>query len=359
MMMLEIELNKFSNWLMNNAGPIIRYRTAIELLHDDEKRLSLEKDIMASHLVHFWIEKLHATPDRKTLHGAKTENYENVMGKLFEFGLKKGNPALDQRIRPYRLWLKKQLKLSNEGYLPVFYRTLTAAFLVLTGYSCDEAVKEWVLRRLETVYAFAEKGNLKEAYVPQDSYPGFPKAFRNTPLLNPELYPDDELKLPWIHDINAFLYSSFISEDTGLRNKVEAIIKFIFSREYQNLHNGYGVVRHQSGRYYMMGWSVHLPAYFEPEVAPKEFGRLLLLLKLLGRSEVAKHHSWFKRSKEMLDQFKNQDGLISFPREFLPERRSGCWVLGHRMGIEENHRVQKAITCESTFRFLEIISQNT
>lgn len=72
---------------MNNAGPIIKYRTAIELLHDDEKRLSLEKDVMASHLVHFWLEKLHATPDRKTLHGAKTENYENVIGKLFEFGL--------------------------------------------------------------------------------------------------------------------------------------------------------------------------------------------------------------------------------------------------------------------------------
>lgn len=352
-LMRETEFSRLSNWLINNAGPIIRYRTATEFLHGEVETLS-EKEIVNSLLVRFWLEKLDTTPNRKTLHGAKSNNYENVMGKLFEFGLRKGNPVLDEKTKPYRLWLKKEVRLPNTGYLPVFYRTLTAAFLALAGYSADDAVKEWVLRRLETVYAFAARGSLEEAYVPQDSYPSYPKAFRNSPLLNPELYPDDELKLPWIHDVNAFLYSPFISEDSQLRSKVEVIIKFILSREYQNLHKGYGVVRHQSGRYYMMGWSVHLPAYLEPEVAPKEFGRLLLLLRLLRRSETAKRHPWFNHSMEILKGFRNQDGLISFPREFLPEKRSGCWVLGHRMAIEENRKLQKAITCESTFRFLEI-----
>jgi hypothetical protein len=355
-LMLETEVGKLSNWLMNNAGPVIRYRTAIEFLHDLRRKLSLEREAMSSGFVRFWLGKLDATIDRKTLHGAKTESYENVMGKLFEFGLRRGNSTLDRKTKPYRLWLKRQVRLSNEGYLPVFHRTLAASFLVLTGYACDEAVREWVLRRLDTAYAFAEKGSLEGAYVPQDSYPGFPKAFRETPLLNPELYPDDELKLPWIHDMNAFLYSPFISEDASLRKKVEVIVKFILSPEYQSLHKGYGVVRHRSGRYYMMGWSVHLPAYFEPQVAPQEFGHLLLLLRLLGRTETTRQHSWFERSMRILRRFRTPDGLISFPREFLPEKRSGCWVLGHRMGIEENRRSQRAIVCESTFRFLEILS---
>jgi hypothetical protein len=346
------------DWLMNNAGPVIRYRTATELLHEEARAPALEKDLLASNLVRFWLGNLNTNPNRKTLHGARTETYENVMGKLFEFGLKRGNPTLDSRTKVFRSWLKQQIRLSNEGYLPVFHRTLTAAFLVMTGYADDEAVKEWVLRRLETVYAFAKKGSLGEAYVPQTSFPGFPKAFRNTPLMNPELYPDDELKLPWIHDMNAFLHSPSIMEDATSREKVEVVVRLILSPEYQRLHVGYGVVRHQSGRYYMMGWSVHLPAYSQPDVSAKNFGRLLLLLNLLGRSRTAKENSWHKHSIEILKRFKSKDDLISFPRKSLPEKRTGCWVLGHRMGLEENRRTQKAITCESTFRFLEIVSRN-
>lgn len=356
--MQSIELES-SDWLMNNSGPAIRYRTVTELLHEKARAPGLEKDLLASNLVRFWLGNLKNHPDRKTLHGAKTETYENVMGKLYEFGLKQGNPTLDGKTKAFRGWLKQQIRLSNEGYLPVFFRTLTAAFLVMVGYADDEAVKEWVLRRLETVYAFAKQGSLTEAYVPQNSFPSFPKAFRNTPLLNPELYHDDELKLPWIHDINAFMHSSSIMEDATSREKVEVVVKLILSPEYQKLHVGYGVVRHQSGRYYMMGWSVHLPAYSEPDVSTKDFGRLLLLLTMLGRSRTARQSDWYKHSMKMLKRFKNKNDLVTFPRESLLEKRTGCWVLGHRMGLEENRRTQKAITCESTFRFLEIVSRGS
>ena len=67
---------------------------------------------------------------------------------------------------------------------------------------------------------------------------------------------------------------------------------------------------------------------------------------------------WYERSLETLRQFKCEDGLVRFPRAFLPEKRIGCWVLGMRMGLEENRRTQKAMTCESTFRFLEITLQS-
>jgi hypothetical protein len=347
------------NWLVNNAGLVIKYRAFSDLLHDENRLKSLHESLMRSGLVRFWLSNLRPDLGRNALHGAKTENYENVMGKLYEFGLRKGIPGLDNKTKPFRRWLEQQVGVSNEVYLPVFYRTLVAAFLILTGYADDRAVKDWVLRRLETTYDFAKEGNLENAYVPQDTFPSFPKAFRSTPLLNPELYPDDELKLPWIHDVNAFLHAPFIMEDDELRAKVETIVRFILDPDYQRLHVGYGVVRHQHGRYYMMGWSVHLPAFFEPDVPMKDFGRWLLLLKLLGRSRTAREHIWYKRSVEMLSRFKNEKGLINFPRESLPEKRSGCWVLGHRMALEENRRTARAITCESTFRFLEITSQNS
>jgi len=84
----------------------------------------------------------------------------------------------------------------------------------------------------------------------------------------------DGMKLPWIHDTNAFLHSTFILEDTMLRSKVEAIIKFILTPEYQKLPWWYGVIRHESGRYYAMGWSVHLPGYFESRT-PIQYSRRL------------------------------------------------------------------------------------
>jgi hypothetical protein len=342
---------------MNNAGPVIRYRTAIELLGEKGIGKSLRENLVSSSLVQFWLEHLSPKLGRNDLHGAKTENYENVMGKLYEFGLRKGFPSLDEKTEPFRQWLKREICRPNEGYLPVFYRTLVAAFLAMTGYSDDEAVKDWVQRRLETVYEFAKKGTLEGAYVPQDSFPGFPKAFKNAPLLNPELYPNQEMKLPWIHDINAFLHSPHIMEDATLKAKVETIIKFTLTPEYQKLPVGYGVVRHEPGRYYAMGWSVHLPGYFDSDVSGREFGRLLLLLELFGRSDAARHHVWYQRLIDMLTCFNDEEDLTIFPREFLPEKGYGVWVLGVRMGLEENRRTKRAITCESTFRFLRITSQ--
>ncbi|HVP40877.1 MAG TPA: hypothetical protein VMS95_02875 [Candidatus Krumholzibacteriaceae bacterium] len=353
-----MDLVDYSDWLSKNAGPIIRFRTATEFLHKEKEVKLAKKSLLSSDLVKYWLGNLKPAVGRNELHGAKTETYENAMGKLYEFGFKKGMPILDHKTEPFRLWLRQQINAPIEGYLPVFFRTLVAAFLAMTGYANDESVRAWVLKRLETIYPFAKKGDLSKLYVPQNTYPGFPKAFRNAPLINPEIYQNEEMQLPWIHDMNAFLHSPSIMEDATLRAKVETIIKFILSPEYQRLPLGYGIVRHAGGRYYVMGWSVHLPRYFGSEVSGREFGRILLLLDLLGRSNTARKHGWFKQSVEALTHFKNEEGLISFPRKFLPEeKRIGVWVLGMRMGLEENRRMKKAITCESTFRFLKIISQ--
>ncbi len=80
--MLNIELDESSDWLMNNSGPVIRYRTVTELLHEEARAPALEKDLLASNLMRFWLGNLNTYSDRKTLHGAKTETCENVMGKL-------------------------------------------------------------------------------------------------------------------------------------------------------------------------------------------------------------------------------------------------------------------------------------
>jgi hypothetical protein len=349
------------NWLLENSGPPIRYRTSTELLGEtnEKKTELLKEDLLSSNLVQLWLDNLCPDSSKNVLHSGKSGAFENTMGKLYEFGLRKDVTVFDKKTEPFRLWLAKQIRLPNDGYFPVFHRAMVAAFLSMTGYFHDDPVKTMILKRLETIFPFAKKGDLNSVYTSQDFSPGFPKSFRNYPLLNPDLYPDDEMKLPWIHDVNAFLHSPFLMGDTELRRKVETIIAFILSPEYQKLHPGYGVIRKGPGRYYVMGWSIHLPGYFKSSVQPKDFGHFLLLLNLMSRSRTAREHPWFKRSFSFLDSFKTENDLVMFPRGFLPEKGFGYWVMGERMGLEPNRRTQKAIKCESTFRYLEIATRTT
>ena len=80
----------------------------------------------------------------------------------------------------------------------------------------------------------------------------------------------------------------------------------------------------------------------------------LLRLGLFARSETARGHPWFKRTLGGLEGYRGNDGLYSFPREMMPEKGSGYWVSGRRMGLEENRRPRRAMALESTFRFHEI-----
>jgi hypothetical protein len=128
----------------------------------------------------------------------------------------------------------------------------------MTGNGDEEPIREWIEGRLDTVYGFAKEGDVSNVYVPAERTPSLPKPFRGVPLIDPGLYPHEDLQLPWIHDINAFVHSRSIMDDPIMRSKVHTVIGFVLSPDYQALRPGYGVVKH-GPRYYMMGWSVHLP----------------------------------------------------------------------------------------------------
>ena len=346
-----MDVRYLTDWLLRNAGPVIRFRVATEL--SEEHRYSAFRDLLSSDIVRYWVKSFRPDCSRCGLHGAKSGTYENAAGKLYDFGLRKGMPILDRKTLPFRRWLKQEVAKPIEGYLPVFHRTLVASFLAMLGYGDDEAVESWTFRRLDTLYPFAKRGDLSEMYVSKDKFISFPKAFKSSPLVNPDLYPNEELKLPWIHDMYAFLHSPPIMKDATSREKVETVIKFILTQKYQRLRVGYGVVRHRS-RYYMMGWSVHLPSFFSGKIVSDQAGRLLLWLELFSRSEEARASFWYRRAVEELSKYATEKSLILFPREFLPEKKIGVWILGMRMGLEENRRKHEGLLCESTFRFLAI-----
>jgi hypothetical protein len=348
-------------WLVDNAESPIRYRTVTELLKvsDSRKVGLLKKELLSHSMVQFWLNNLVPNFEKNVMHSGKLEAFENAMGKLYELGVRRGMEALDEKTKPFLNWLAHQTQLPNERYhfpFSVFYRTLVASFLSMTGYSDDIAVNTWTLKRLDTIYPFVKEGKY-DIYKAQDSSRSFPKAYRRYPLIDPALYPNGEMKLPWIHDINAFLHSPSIMEDNRLKEKVEVIISYILKPEYQGLHSGYGMIRLEPSKYYVMGWSIHLPAYFESNVPAKDFGHFLLLLNMLSRSKTARKHSWFKRSLSLIERFRTPNGLFVFPRNFLREEKFGYWIAGLRMALEANRKTEKASVCESTFRAFEILAR--
>jgi hypothetical protein len=350
-------------WLIKHGGPVIRYRTATELIPDtaeiDIGRL--RDELIRGRQVRTWLERLippaGIVGSRSTgavnmsllneLHGSKATTFENVMGKLTEFGLREGIPEFDQCTMPYRRWLETQAERSPEYIFDIFIRSLVAAFLARAGYTDEPSVSMVLKNRLDTVYNFTRQGSY-DIYVSPQGYRKMPANFNGKPLINPELYKDGNVRLPTIYDTIG--WSAYLPEQ-GTENdriKADTIIRYIFNSEYQKLPSGYGVLLANNGRYYGMGWSVHLPGF--PGGRSQYSQELVQLVDMLARFPAAVRHPWFADSLKHLEGFRTESGTYLFPRDYLQEYHLGYWVGGYRMGLEENRRANLALELESTFR---------
>ena len=252
------------DWLLENGGPVIRYRTATELMSpsDSIDIGQLREALLQSQLARTWLERFIPGRGINDLHGSKSTTFENVMGKLTDLGCSQGMTALDNQTEPFRQWLQNNAERPSRHIFDLFCRTLIAAFLARAGYTDEPAVGTVLKNRLETVYDFTRLGSY-DIYIDPADYPRMPRSFQRSSLLNPALSRDgDNLSLPWTYDIiglAAYLPECGTEDDWA---KANTIINYILNDQYQKLPPGYGVIRSVNGRYYGMGWSVHLPAFF-------------------------------------------------------------------------------------------------
>jgi len=161
------------NWLLENGGPIVRYRTAVELGQPSRtEENGLRKDLLSSPLVQSWLNRL--TPGR--IHNSKDTDFENAMGKLVEFGLKAGLTDFDKRTAPFRAGFSAMLA-GRPGMMRTLNAVILASGLVRAGYEHEDSVNEFLLDRLDTLYrTIREAGH--DIYVDADSYAGIPGPWR-------------------------------------------------------------------------------------------------------------------------------------------------------------------------------------
>ena len=346
------------NWLFENGGPAIRYRTATELMppSGNINTGQLIEELLQSQLVKTWLERFTPVRGINSLHSSKSTAFENVVGKLTDLGCRHGMAELDRQTRPFRQWLQDNIERPPRNIQEGFVRRLIAAFLARAGYTDDPVVGTVLKNRLETISDFTRQGSY-DIYVDPADYERMPRSFQKKPLVNPALTRDGNSCLPSIYDIIglAAYLPQHGTEDDQIR--FNTIINYILNDRYQKLHPGYGILRTEDRRYYAMGWSVWLPGFFgEPSLdtrpgrsTPEMLGAFIQRLVLMGEFPTTREHPWFINNLNHLEGFRTGNGTYQFPRAYLTEKPVGYWVAGARMALEENRRKALAIELESTF----------
>jgi hypothetical protein len=316
----------------------------------------LREELLQSQLVKTWMERFTPSRGIKSLHGSKSTTFENVMGKLTDLGCSKGMAELDKKTIPFRKWLQDNFERPPIDVHDNAARVWIAVFLARAGYTDEPAVGTVLKKRLETIYDFTRQGNY-DIYVNPVDYPRMPPSFQRKPLVNPAFTRLDNNCLPSIYDIiglAAYLPECGTEDDWV---KADTIINYILNDQYQKLAPGYGILRAENDQYYAIGWSVHLPGFFNTpsddtiphQVTTETISSFIQRLVLLGQLPAARRHRWFINGLNQLQSYQTENGTYLFPRSYLPEKSSGYWVSGACMGLEENRRTSLSIELESTF----------
>ncbi len=385
------------SWLRDRAGPVIRYRTAVELAPFASEPGFLDArlgvDIAAHHsalladpTVRRWLGNLCSYEElldarrrgaglgtggtSSFLHGATDLNVEVAMPKLAQLGLRAGEPELDARTHSWRALLEAEIGrdygdflADDHAFLRKIYsvydrQLIIASGLALLGYR-DSAVLRVLNARLEAIYEALRVGPAATYDLHEEPGASISPRQWADQVLRSELYADGNIRLPFIHDICGFaaLYPEWGEIE---RRKADTIISWVLAPEHQRLPYNYGYIRCPHGRGKSVGWRLNLPGYsglsaaaFGAGLDPKA---LALSCWLLAVFQPAREHPWLKAALAHLSGFTTPRGTYLLPKGYLTEAAGrGYWVRGDRMGLGEDRRRPEWREIESTFWVLHLL----
>ena len=340
-------------WLLETGGPVVRWLTLTSLAPEpDPKAVKSARDtLLAAPHVRLWLDRISGVTQ---LHNSGNNSFENVAGKLAEFGLRTGMGDLDTRLQPYRAWIASPDRATDLGMMAELNRVLCIAHLLRLGYD-DAALREHALTRLETMHRVAASGRF-DIFLPEDP-PDLPKAYRGRyRVVDPWFTRGGACALPYVHDLQMLAALPEEWRTERVVQMIDRVVRYVLAQEYQALPKGYGCLRDDSlspPRYYVLGWNADLPGYGGP------LGRLtqqyfVLSLEMMAAFPRARKHRWFLESVARLDEYRTGRGTWLLPRSWLQERPVAYWVAGGHMGLEQNRRSRAAIERESTVRILRL-----
>ena len=337
-------------FLLNNGGSIIKYRTVTELTESKDKQLgkTLEKDLLEYSKTQERLSYLQSKAklhDFNGVHGATNYHLENSLPMLLDFGIKKGITPFDKIMKPILERLKEQVFPENH-VLSKFINIIIVPFLYKAGFR-ENWIENFMNDRLETLYNFTVK-KIYDIYDDNNKYKGIPSSFKDRKIIKPNLYTKGEFQFPLIYDIYGLAEISKEADESTLK-KISKVIDYILDPAYFQLPNDYGILVNGNRRYLAMGWDAKLPKNNNETLSPE----ILHRLELMAHFKRAVEHDWFKNAYNKLEEYRTEKGTYIFPETILQER-TGCWVCSRHMGLGENRRKKLSYELESTFRVMKI-----
>jgi len=328
-------------WLTANASPVIQYRTQLELMEVSEDKLQNNlADVLA----------LSQTQKRLTLlkymnynrtHGSDSTHLENILPMLCDFGLHYGIDAFNCEI--------KSLDEISAIVTDKNYDKLIAYPFLLRSKFPLEGLLVFAVERINTIYDFTKNMDF-DIYDDISDYKGVPKNFQDRPIIKPDIACGwGKIRLPLIYDIVMFA-AIYEGVSLALKIKIDNIVAYILSSEYDIVEPMYGILAAEHRKYYAMGWDCKKPFNDGQNYTYPNLHRLLLYAEF---PTVVKSN-WFQNAVGYLTQYKTANGTYVFPSEYLREADSN-WVLGSRMSLAENRRKKQYAEIESTFYMLKLL----
>jgi hypothetical protein len=357
------------DWLLDAGGPVIRYRTSVELsgspILADPGRLeavvqSPKTQWLLAQMDRFGPLTRMDIHVLNELHGMKPTCLENVIPRLLERGVRAGFAVFDEKMERLRQYVDNSLvhqalddpdHPTVEGGRAVFIATVLASYFLRAGYEYDESM-QFVLHRVEMLSCLARERNYA-IHLRQAELAGLPKPWAGKPVLRPEMDPMSGSKpLPLIHDIHAFAHLPTGKLKDTTRQQLSDIIRYVTDERYRAFPPGYGYIWTKANRQvcYACGWNLDLP---DPESLNPYHQRIIVQrLELMTHFPESRQSTWFQKGMQKLETFRTARGTYCFPPAYLLEKNAGYNVGGEYMGLEDNRRKALTLELESTFRML-------
>lgn len=334
------------SFLLDKAGPIIKYRTLQELCNNpsQENINQAYQNLLSFPLVQNRLNKLK-TQDIHNIHGAKSNCFENSIAMLLDCGLNIKTFSLSSLVNIDEI-ISYYESLVLENRKNIHYCTTMYPFFLRAGYRNRELLN-YMIDRVDTIYSFTKYFDF-DIYDSIDKHKGMPKNYRDRPVIKPELYQDYSFKLPLIYDIVGFIELYNFADDQ-IRTKISSIIDYIFTVEYHRFTPFYGIVKHKKG-YAAMGWDCMLPGFEGNSLISNSL--FLQRMEMFSNFDHAVDTVWFQNGLKILESYKTNNNTYLLPKDYFVEQ-DRCWLLGNHTKLGEgNDELSREL--ESTFWVLKI-----
>lgn len=351
-MMKADERARCLNWLYDMGNPVLKLWAAERLKISADELARLRGDMLRYPAVQYWLGCLLTFSEKPAIHNSFDTCLENSMRKALLFGVRESDDA--RLVQMNAAVLEKLARqLENPAWLnPVDY-TILASCLAAMGHG-EPPVADVIAERLDSSLEFTALGGC-DMYADPSGYPAIPAARRGHPLVHPRYYEGNKYRYPLVYDL--FAYANMppsLSGQPDIRHKIDRVISIILNEDYQRLPWGYGLIFVPPNKYYSMGWSVHLPRFFESGENRVPGSGSLWWAEAMARFPAAARSDWFRRIMGHLEGFRTADGFWKFPAAYLSEGENRYFVGGGHMGLGENRRSKDALKLESTAWMLRI-----